>query len=134
MATSTVTQSCNVDTLSWNSNDVLVINNGATVTVNTDQNKGWQYVTINNGTLRIENDSTIVPITFRMVRDSTGASAITPTSGLGKLEVAGGWIQIGVGNGLPGQSFTLPYHNYVSGLWVETAPGSDEYIPWQTWR
>ncbi|MFA6007395.1 MAG: hypothetical protein WC784_01985 [Candidatus Shapirobacteria bacterium] len=132
MAVQTVTTSCNVDTLaSFRSNDTLVINNGAVVTVNTNQTKFWSGVTINNGKLRIENTSTTEAIRFTTGRVSGAtAQAITPASGLGEIEVVGNWIQIGTGTGTADKELTIPYTDYVPALWVETGVGTDTYEIW----
>jgi hypothetical protein len=65
------------------SGDTLTINNGATLTVNTEQNKYWASIAITNGKLRIENSSTSTPIRFATGRlNATGAlQSITPASG-----------------------------------------------------
>lgn len=132
MATQTVNVSQNVDAIAtFRSADTLVINNGAVVTVNTNQDKFWSGITINNGKLRIENTSTSQAIRFLMGRSSgTTAFSCTPASGLGSIEIEGNWIEIGVGDGTAGQSFTMPYTDHVAALWVETASGSGVYEIW----
>ena len=131
MAVQTVTTDTNVDSLTWRSNDTLVINNNSVVTVNTDQTKSWSGVTINNGTLRIENSSTTSGIRFVTARTSAAlAQAITPASGLGKIEIAGSWIEIGEGDGTADKELTIPYTDYVPCLWVQTAVDSEEYEIW----
>jgi hypothetical protein len=134
MAVQTVTANVNADAIAsgaWRSNDSLTINNGAVVTVNTDQARFWNSITINNGKLRIENTSTTDAIRFIMGRVSgTAAGNITPASGLGSVEIAGNWIEIGTSNGTAGQTFTVPYRDYVAALWVETAPSSGVYESW----
>lgn len=131
MAVITPTASVNADSLTWNSNDSLTINNGYTITVNSDQTKFWGGITINNGKLRIENVSTSEVVRFQMGRVSgTVAPAIAPASGLGSIEIAGNWIEIGVGDGTPGQALTVPYRDHVSAVWVETAAGSGVYEAW----
>ena len=52
MAAQTITTNTNVDVIDFRSNDTLVINNGATVTVNTNQTKFWSGITINNGKIK----------------------------------------------------------------------------------
>lgn len=54
MANVTIVADSNVDDLTWASNDILIINQGAIATVNTSQTKFWSQVTINNGKLKIE--------------------------------------------------------------------------------
>ena len=49
-----MTKDLNVDSsdaqiTGWANSDTLVINNGATVTVNSNQTKFWNIITINNG-------------------------------------------------------------------------------------
>lgn len=115
----------------WNSNDTLVITNNATVTVNTDQKKFWNAITLTNGKLRIENTSTSTGIRFTMGRSSGAAqAAITPGSGIGDIEIAGNWIELGTGSGSSGQTMTAPFSDYIAALWVETASGSGTYEQW----
>jgi len=131
MAVITVTTDSNVDVLTWRSNDTLTINNGATVTVNTNQTKSWSGITITNGTLRIENTSTTDAIRFVTARTSAAlAQAITPASGLGSIEIAGNWIEIGEGDGRDSKELTIPYTDYVPCLWVQDAPDSTTYEIW----
>jgi hypothetical protein len=134
MAVQTVTANVNADAIAsgaWRSNDGLTINDGAVVTVNTNQDKFWNSITINNGKLRIENTSTTDAIRFIMGRvTGTSAATITPSSGLGSIEIAGNWIEVGTSNGTAGQTFTVPYRDYVAALWVETAPSSGVYESW----
>jgi hypothetical protein len=116
------------------SGDTLTINNGATVTVNTSQNKFWNTIAITNGKLLITNSSTTTPIRFGMGRLSAGTAAhtITPANGLGSVEVTGDWIEIGTSDGTDDQTFTSPYAtgDYIPALWVETASGSGQYEMW----
>ncbi len=115
----------------WNSNDTLVITNNSTVTVNTDQGKFWNAITLTNGKLAITNSSTSTGIRFTMGRVS-GASAatITPGSGIGDIEITGNWIELGTGDGSSGQTMTAPFSDYIAALWVETASGSGIYEQW----
>lgn len=117
--------------------DTITINNGATVTVNTDQKRfpvGATALVIMNGKLRIENTSTTVPIRFGTGRVSTAAvlSTIQAASGLATIDVAGNWIQIGTSTGAAGQTFTSPYitGDYIPTLEVETGNGTGIYEPW----
>lgn len=117
--------------------DTLTINNGATLTVNTDQVKaltGATAVVITNGKLRIENTSTSVPIRFATNKLATAVAlnTINAASGLSSVEVAGNYIQIGVSDGLSGQTFTSPYvyGDYIPTLEVETGSGTGIYEPW----
>ena len=115
----------------WNSNDTLVITNNATVTVNTDQKKFWNQITLTNGKLLITNTSTSTGIRFTLGRVSgTTASSITPGSGIGDVEITGNWIELGTGSGSNGQTMTAPFSDYISSLWVETASGSGVYEVW----
>jgi hypothetical protein len=131
--TSAAYVACQFFPFPWNSGDTLAINNGATVTVNTDQKKFWSTITINNGTLAISNSGTTLgsAITFSMGR-LTGAVAntITPTSGLGKITINGAFINLGTGSGSAGQSVTTPYTDYIASVWVETASGSGVFETW----
>lgn len=131
MATQTITASVNADGIAnWHSADTLVINNGATVTVDTDQPKFWATVTINDGTLLINNQSDTA-IRFLMGRASgVSTPTITLSSGLAKFETRGKLIQVGIGDGSPSQSFTIPYTDHVPCMWVEKTPGSDDYEQW----
>jgi hypothetical protein len=115
----------------WNSNDTLVITNNATVTVNTDQAKFWNAITLTNGKLAITNSSTSTGIRFTMGR-SSGASAanITPGSGIGDIEITGNWIELGTGDNSSGQEMTAPFSDYIAALWVETGSGTGVYEQW----
>lgn len=107
--------------LTWRSGDSLTINNGARVTVNTNQKRFWSAMTITNGELYITNSSTTIGNRFITGRLSgTAAQAITPGSGLGSINVQGDWIQIGTGDTTTNQIMTLPYDDYVPVIWVET--------------
>jgi hypothetical protein len=114
--------------------DTLTIDRGATVTCNTDQHAALNSITITDGKLRIENDSQDEAIRFVMSRVSAAAApvapSITPSSGLGEIEVEGDWIEIGEGDGSANQQMQVPYTDYVSCLWVETGVGTDEYDIW----
>ncbi len=115
----------------WNSNDTLVITNNATVTVNTDQGKFWNVITLTNGKLAITNSSTSTGIRFTMGRVTGAAAAsITPGSGIGDIEITGNWIELGTGDGTSGQTMTAPFSDYIATLWVETASGSGVYEMW----
>ncbi len=116
--------------LSWSSLDALIINNNATVTVNTNQVKSWSAITINSGTLNIVNSSTSTANRFLMGGNySTSQRSIT-TFGLGTVNMAGARIQIGTGTGVAGQTFTVPYTDYVASIWVETGNGTNTYEQW----
>lgn len=122
-------------TQAWADGDTLVINNGATVTVNTNQTKGWGLITINNGKLLISNSSTSTPITFlmrqtRAVSNAISDRTITLTNGLATAEAVGNWIEIGTGSGAGGQTMTLPYSDYTACVWVETGSGTGVYEKW----
>lgn len=115
----------------WNSNDTLVITNNATVTVNTDQQKFWNVITLTNGKLLITNSSTSTGIRFTMGRVTGAAAAnITPGSGIGDIEITGNWIELGTGDNTSGQEMTAPFSDYIPALWVETASGSGVYEQW----
>jgi len=133
-ATTTLSQvvncMCHTPT-TWNSNDTLVITNNSTVTVNTDQKKFWNAITLTNGKLAITNSSTSTGIRFTMGR-VTGASAaaITPGSGIGDIEITGNWIELGTGDNSSGQEMTAPFSDYIAALWVETGSGTGVYEQW----
>lgn len=132
LATISLAVSCMCATpTTWNSNDTLVINDNATVTVNTDQKKFWNVMTINNGKLAITNTSTSTGIRFTMGRvTGAAAAAITPALGIGDIEITGNWIELGTGSGSSGQTMTAPFTDYIAALWVETASGSGVYEVW----
>lgn len=115
----------------WASGDTLTINNGSTVTVNTDQKKFWKTITIADGKLRITNSSTTTPIVFAMGRN-TGSTlnSIVPTNGLGTIEIEGDWIELGTSDGSPNQSFDGFYREHIPALWVETGSGTGVYTVW----
>lgn len=132
VATLSQTVSCMCYTpTTWNSNDTLVITNNSTVTVNTDQGKFWNAITLTNGKLAITNTSTTTGIRFTMGRASgAAAAAITPGSGIGDIEINGNWIELGTGNGSSGQTMTAPFSDYIPALWVETGSGTGVYDQW----
>lgn len=125
-----ITCMCHTPT-TWNSNDTLVITNNSTVTVNTDQSKFWNAITLTNGKLAITNTSTSTGIRFTMGRSSGAAAAsITPGSGIGDIEITGNWIELGTGSGSSGQTMTAPFSDYIAALWVETGSGTGVYEQW----
>jgi hypothetical protein len=117
--------------IKWCSGDTLTINNGSTVTVNTNQSKFWKTITIADGKLLVQNTSTSVPIIFAMGRN-TGATvnSIVPTNGLGTVEFDGDWIEIGTGDGSSNQTFDSLYTEHVPCIWVETGSGTGVYEVW----
>jgi len=119
----------------WKSGvDTLTISDGATMTVNTNQQRGWNAITIANGKINITNTSTVTPITFATVRTNATAAlqSITPSSGLGIINVNGDFIEIGTSDGTADQTFTSPYSrgDYIPALWVETGNGTGIYEIW----
>lgn len=117
--------------ITWNSGDTLVVQNNATITVNTDQTKFWKTITGTYGTLKITNSSTSTALGFYMGRvTSTTANDITPASGAFSIDIDGDWIEIGTGDGTAGQDFTAPYSEYIPSLWVETGSGTGVYEIW----
>ena len=117
--------------IEWSSGDTLTINNGSTITVNSDQARFWKTVTINDGKLLVTNSSTSSPIAFAMGRNSGATvNSIVPSSGLGTVEITGNWIEIGTGNGSSNQTMTLPYRNFCPCVWVETGSGTGVYEVW----
>jgi hypothetical protein len=110
----------------WNSGDLLVVQNNATITVNTNQNKFWKTITGTYGTLRINNQgNTTTGNYFQMGRVTAAtANAITVGSGLFSIDIDGDWISIGTGNNSINQSFTVPFTEYIPMIEVETStPG-----------
>ena len=117
--------------VTWNSGDTLSVQNNATITVNTDQNKFWKTFTATYGQLSIQNTSTTVPIGFYMGRVSAAtANDITPLSGAFSIDIDGNWIQLGTGTGAANQTLTASYNEYIPSLWVETASGTGVYEIW----
>ena len=117
--------------IKWCSGDTLTINNGSTVTVNTNQNKFWKTITIADGKLLVQNASTSNPVIFAMGRN-TGATvnSIVPSSGLGSIEFDGDWIQIGTGDNSANQTFDALYTEHIPCIWVETGSGTGIYEVW----
>jgi hypothetical protein len=121
VASATFTSVC-ASPIRWSSGDTLTINNGSIVTVNTNQTKFWKTITIADGELRIENSSTTVPLVFAMGRNSGATlNAITPSNGLGKITIAGNWIEIGTSTGAANQTFNGKYREHIPYVEVETA-------------
>lgn len=136
MATTyTVTSDINVDDIgagAWVNGDVLVINNGAVVTVNTNQTKFWQKITVNDGRFLITNPSTTNIIKFLMGITSGNAAVhnVLPANALGTIEIKGQWIELGVGTGAP-QDFTLNGSlAFIPAIFVETGAGTGVFEPW----
>lgn len=123
MAVQTINSNTNIDAVAggdWRAMDSFTINNGATLTVNTDQVKIISGITVAQGKLRIENPSTSNVIRLRMGHNtSTTAVSITTSSGLSSIEVEGNWIEVGTGDGTPGQVLTLPVADHIPALWVD---------------
>lgn len=117
--------------IKWCSGDTLTINNGSTVTVNTNQDKFWKSITIADGKLLVQNASTSVANIFAMGRNSGATvNSITPTNGLGSIEFDGDWIEIGTGDGTSNQTFDSLYTEHVPCVWVETGDGTGVYEVW----
>ncbi|CAN5350472.1 hypothetical protein BH10PAT1_BH10PAT1_1050 [soil metagenome] len=117
--------------IDWNSGDTLSVQNNATITVNTNQNKFWKTFTATYGKLSIQNASTSTPIIFNMGRSSAAtANDITPLSGAFSIIINGNWIQLGTGNGTANQTFTASYSEYIPSLWIETGSGTGVYEIW----
>lgn len=112
-------------------NDTLTIQRGAIITVNSDQHPALSGITLTNGKLLIKNTSTSTPIRFVTARTSGAtAQAITPSDGLGTIDIQGNWIQIGTGDNTASQTMTTPYTDYISALWVETGVSTGVYEIW----
>lgn len=124
----------------WDTGDNIVINNGAVVTVDTNQTKfagtngsnNIDPITINNGKLVISNSSNSTHIRFGVKQIAAAAfiRRINIINGLGSVEINGAPIEIGTGSGSPGQTMTLPAASYFSCVFVETAANSGVYEPW----
>jgi len=115
--------------VSWRSADTLTINNGAVVTVNTDQKKFWAGMTITNGELYITNSSTTTGNRFITGRSSGAAvQTIAPASELGKVTVIGDWIEIGTGDTTSNQIMTVPFTDHIPCVWVETGSTYEKWL------
>lgn len=133
MATHTITSSINIDDIAagaWSNLDTLTINNGAIVTVNTNQTKAWKSITVNNGKLLIDNQSTTNINNFLIARSGSSTPTTILIYGLGSLEITGNWVEIGVGTGLANQELTYPSANRANAIWVETGNGTNEWDIW----
>lgn len=116
--------------ITQNSADTLVVQNDATISVNTHQEKFQKTITGTFGKLKITNDTTL-PIGFYMGRASAStANDISPGSGLFDIEIDGDWIQIGTGTDTSGQTFDTSYTEYVPAIQVETDASTDIYEIW----
>jgi len=115
----------------WSSADTLTINDNIIVNVNTDQDKFWKTITINEGKLKISNTSTVTGLNFAMGRNTASTvNAITTATGKASIEILGDWISLGTGSGASGQTFTPPFRDYIPAVWVETSSGSGVYEKW----
>jgi len=130
LATSLNYQSVCFAPFPWNSGDTLVIQNNATITVNTNQTKFWKTVTGTYGKLEIVNDSTSA-VNFYMGRNTgSTANAITPGSGLFTIDIQGDWLYLGIGDSTADQTIIIPYTEYVPFVEIETGEGTGIYEQW----
>ena len=118
--------------MAWNSGDTLNIYNNATITVNTNQTKFWKTITGYYGKLEIKNTSTSNAINFYMGRTNAATvNAILPQSGFFNTVISGAFIEIAeTGDGSSGQTFTMPYTEYIPSIWVETGNSTGVYEIW----
>ena len=117
----------------WNSGDTLTVQNNATITVNTNQNKFWKTITGTFGTLKISNDSSLIGggKYFQMGRITAATvNAILPQSGLFSIDIDGTWIYLDNGTGVANQALTIPFTEYLPTIEVETYAGSGIYEVW----
>lgn len=94
--------------LTYASGDTIQVRRGSTLTINasvTGTLADQVNVTEPGSFLHITNTSTTTPIAVNV--GTTGSTILAPTTG-GKLLVEGDKISIGTGNGVAGQTFTLP--------------------------
>ena len=117
--------------ISWRSSDTLTINNNATLTINTDQSKFFNTITIANGQLRIVNPTSGF-IRFPMGKTVYTAASnwILANNGLGSIFISGSLNVIASGNGLANQVITAPYTDYICALWIETGYNTGTYEIW----
>ena len=116
----------------WNSGDTLTINNNATVSATTNQDKFWKTITGTFGKLQISNDLTTIGggKTFKMGRVSGAAiNAILPQSGLFSIDIDGAWIYLDNGDNTVNQKFVVPFTEYIPTIEVETDV-ADVYEVW----
>lgn len=126
--TGNITSSCYCPSMRG---DTLVINDGAVITVNTDQAPRFRYINVTNGEFNITNASTASGIRFPLVRQTTGnTSDIITIYGLGSMNVTGDWIELGTGNGAANQTMTSWTNDSIPFVWVETGSGTGVYEKW----
>jgi len=116
----------------WNSGDTLIINNNATLSVNTNQDKFWKTITGTFGKLQISNDLTTIggAKTFKMGRVTAATvNAILPQSGLFSIDIDGAWIYLEAGDNTANQTFDVPFTEYIPTIEVETDV-ADVYEVW----
>lgn len=123
MATFTVSTSQNYTAINggtFNNFDRITINQGATLTVNTDTNIIERVVCITLGKLLVENSSTNTPIFVQTGDNGATTSGQLRFEGGGSMEVRGEFISLGVSNGTDGQEFVLPQN--ASGVNIKDLP------------
>jgi hypothetical protein len=126
-----VTSNTNLTGVSYTAGEIIEIRNGATLTIDsTPATRPGTIQCITSGKLRIENSSTSTPIVLEL-EDNTRDLRF---EGNGILEIRGNKIEIGTGTGA---SQTFDFATLFSGaltdvtyVEVETASGSNEYMPW----
>lgn len=126
-----ITASTTLSAVSYTAGEIIEIRNGATLTVNaTPATRPGTIQCITSGKLLIENTSTTTPIVLEL-QDNTRDLRF---EGNGILEIRGAPIVLSTGTGA---SQTFDFATLFSGaltdityVEVETAEGSDEYMPW----
>jgi len=126
-----VTTSQNLTAVTYSAGEIIEIRNGATLTIDsTPTTRPGTIQCITSGKLRIENSSTTVPLVLELETTNRNLRF----EGNGVLEVAGAPIVIGTSNGTQQTwDFATLFSGAVTDVTlveVETAPGSDEWSPW----
>lgn len=114
MATFTVSTSQNYTAINGGSfadYDRITIDQGATLTVNTDTNIIERVLCITLGQLLVENASTTTPIFVKTGENGATALAQLRFEGGGSMKVRGNWISLGTSNGNASQTFSLPMNS-----------------------
>jgi hypothetical protein len=126
-----ITANTNLTSVSYTAGEIIEIRNGAVLTIDsTPATRPGTIQCITSGKLRIENTSNTTPIVLTL-EDQTRDLRF---EGNGILEIRGNKIELGTGTGA---SQTFDFATLFSGaltdityVEVETASGSDEYMPW----
>lgn len=108
MATYTVTTDQNFTAISGFADyDRINIDEGATLTINTDTDVIEQIIIDSLGTCLVENTSTTTPIFIDTGSNDTAVSTLR-FEAAGKLDVNGDWIELGTSDGTADQTFATP--------------------------